>query len=494
MFSMYSNMFRRFNVFALACISFALSIAVVYADDYVRDKSPSAAAKAYFAAVPKDLPKRKIARNDVQKEVEGEAYYTEDGSISIPPKGMVSFKLAGRCMDPHLPAPAAGEPMQFVSAERLIPPPLRGMYEELMRRMSKGDSKVFACNPQHLVWAIRSAGTDSPFADNLSDAQIALLDECAGRRGAFQKYHEKTKKRNARKNRKNARASVGNTISVGGLSYDASELSGSNCAQRIESHISELTEMGKNSKTRTTSDFRYGEIAEELYSDVISDGALSFTTRIINVSERRQEFRASDFAAQVGNGNVNGGMRQRVTMGTPGEFVFVPRAAKDGVEIDRKITVEEADGEISPRVRGRMYRKRTASSGEKHTSTEREEVTTIKTKKEEHTIIEGIPPVPPVPPVPSVEPVVINTPIADDVSVRVISLEYDTKTRTGTLVIEIEKGSFQKATKYVRKNFSELVRKHYSKDANIPEDAELKIDSVAINDKDLCEVRFTAKL
>ncbi len=483
-------MFRLFNIVAFACIPFALSIAVVQADDYVRDMSPSATAKAYFAAVPKDLPTRKIDRNDEQKKVEGEAYYTEDGSISIPPKGMVSFKLAGRCMDPHLPAPAVGEPMQFVAAERLIPPALRNMYEELMRRMSKGDSKVFANNPQHLVWAIRTAGTESPFADKLSEAQIALLDECAGRRGAFLKYHEKTKKRNARKNRKKARTSDGNTISVGGLSYDASELSGSNGAQRIESHISELTEMGKSSKTRTTSDFRYGEITEELYSDVVSDGALSFTTRILNVSERRKEFRPSDFAAQVGNGKVNDGMRQRVTMVTPKEFIFVPKAAKDSVKIDREITVEEVEGNESSRLRGRTYRKRTVKSGETQTTTEREDVTTSKTKKEEHTTIEGIPPVPPVPPV---EPVVVNIPIAEDVSARVMSLTYNAKTRTGTLVIEIAKGSFQKATKHIRKNFNELVRKHASKDAKIPEDAKLKIDSIEINDKDLCEVKFTAK-
>ena len=109
-----------------SCFATALAIAVFAvaagrpadAEDYVRDKVPSPSAKAYFATVPDKLQARKVGRKEPQNAGEGEAYFTEDGSISIPSRGMVSFKMAGRCMDPHLPAPASGEPMQFVDRSR----------------------------------------------------------------------------------------------------------------------------------------------------------------------------------------------------------------------------------------------------------------------------------------------------------------------------------------------------------------------------------------
>ncbi len=332
---------RHIVPFASAWLAAVLAIAVgggACADDYVRDKMPSPSAKAHFAAVPDNLSARKVVRNEPQQDSDGAAYFTEDGSISIPPRGMVSFKMAGRCMDPHLPAPASGEPMQFVDAGKLIPQKLRGMYDNLIRRQAQGDPKVLKNNPQHLVWAIRTAGTDDPLANNLSDSQLEVLDECAGRRGAFMKYHEKAKRKNARRNKKSSRASGGgNRISVGGLSYDAADLRGTNAMRRIESHISTLTEMGEKAKERTASDFRYGEIEDELYSDIACDGGLSFTARILNASDHRKEFRAADFAAQVGNGSAKGGMRQRVTIGTPDEIMVVAGALREGVEIDRDV-------------------------------------------------------------------------------------------------------------------------------------------------------------
>lgn len=492
----------------------ALTIAVfavaagrpVHADDYVRDKVPSPSAKAYFATVPDKLPARKVVRKEPQQAGEGEAYFTEDGSISIPPRGMVAFKMAGRCMDPHLPAPALGEPMQFVDASKLIPERLRCMYDNLIRRQTQGDPKVLKNNPQHLVWAIRTAGTDDPLANNLSESQLEVLDECAGRRGAFMKYHEKMKKRNARRNRKRSGdAGGGNRVSVGGLSYDASDLRGTNAVRRIESHISTLTEMGEKSKERTASDFRYGEIEEELYSDIACDGGLSFTARILNASEHRKEFRAADFVAQVGNGRAKGGMRQRVTMGIPDEFMMVAGALREGVEIDRDMTLAEIEGETTQRLRGRTYRRRSARGGEGHTRTERETERTRRTKRDEHTTVTEVTPVPPVTPVEPVRPVVIHdtvtnvverpVPVAEEVKVRVVSLEYDAATHKGVLTVEIASGSFKKANAYIRKNFAKLFSGQSSAkgSAKIPPDVELEIESISINESDRCEVKFAVK-
>ena len=490
---------------AAACLSICLSGAVVAkasADDYVRDLVSSGTAKAYFSAVRNDIQPRRVVRKEPSTKGESDAYFTEDGSISIPPGAMVLFKMTGRCMDPHLPAPAGGEPMQFVDVGKLVPARLRGMYDNLILRQSQNDPKVLSNNPQHLVWAIRTAGTEDPLANNLSESQLEVLDECAGRRGAFMKYHEKEKKRNARRNRKRGSASGGSRISVGGLSYDASELSGTNGTRRIESHISTLTEMGEKSKVRTESDFRYGEIEDELYSDVACDGGLSFTARLLNASRHRKEFRASDFAAQVGNGSAKGEMRQRVTMGTPDEFTVVAGAVAEGVEIDRDVSITEVEGESTRRLRGRDYRRRVARSGEGHTRTERETERMRRARQDEHTTVTEVTPVPPVPPVSPAEPVVIhdtvtnivvrNVPVAEDVAVRVMSLDYDTETRQGMLVVEIVRGSFKKANKYIRRNFEDLVRRKSPAEdaAKISSDAKLEIESILINDDDLVKVTF----
>ena len=493
-----------------ALLAAALAVsggAGVHADDYVRDKMPSRAAKAYFAAVLGSQPARKIVWGQPQAADEGAAYFTEDGAISSPPRGMVLFKMAGRCMDPHLPAPASGEPMQFVDLGKLIPVRLRGMYDNLIRRLAQRDPEVLKNNPQHLVWAIRTAGTDDPLANNLSDAQLELLDACAGRRGAFMKYHEKAKKKNARKNRRRG-GTGGNRISVGGLSYDAADLRGTNAVRRIESHISTLTEMGEKATERTTSDFRYGEIEEDLYSDIACDGGLSFTARILNASDHRKEFRAADFAAQVGNGGAKGGMRQRVTMGTPDAFMAVDGALREGVEIDRDVTVAEVEGEATRRLRGRAYRRRTARSGEGRTRTTRETERTRRTRTDTHTTITEVTPVPPVTPVTPVfpvRPVVIHdtvtnvverpVPVAEDVKVRVVSLEYDAATQKGVLTLEIVSGSFKKANAYIRKNIAKLVRGRSSMKGaeNIPPTAEFSIDSISIDDFDRYEIKFVVK-
>ena len=110
-------------------------------------------------------------------------------------------------------------------------------------------------------------------------------------------------------------------------------------------------------------------------------------------------------------------------------------------------------------------------------------------------------PVSPVSPVPPVSPVVIHdtvtneivrtVPIAEEVEVRVMSLEYDAKTRKGVLTVEILRGSFKKANQYIRKNFDDLVRgKSPAEDAAKIPAAKLEIETISINESDRCEVKF----
>ena len=91
--------------------------------------------------------------------------------------------------------------------------------------------------------------------------------------------------------------------------------------------------------------------------------------------------------------------------------------------------------------------------------------------------------------------VVRNVPVAEEVDVRVISLEYDAKTLKGILTVEILRGSFKKASKYIRRNLDDIVRKMSPAEdaAKIPADARLEIETISINESDRCEVKFVAK-
>ena len=461
-----------------ACLVLAtlLPVAVLArsSDDYQNGAAASAAAKAYFKAVPQTLESYRISRRASAAAGEDGAYFTEDGGISIPPGAMIVFKVAGKCMDPHLPAPRGGEPMQFVDVGELIPVKLRIIYDILMERSAQGDPKVRANNLQHLVWALRTAGTDDPIANSLSAAQIDFLDECAGRRGTFLKYHEKEKRKNARRARKSGPGGLGR-ISVGGYSYDAADLRGTNGTRRIEQHIATLTEMGEKATETTDSDFRYGEIADELYSDITCDGGLSFTAKVLNASARRRAFRAADFAAQVGNGQVAGSRRQRVTMSPPDEFMVVMGAAQEGVEFDRNLSIAEVEGAAHQRVRGRSYGRRGATAAEGHSRTTRKRERTQKTRRE--------------------TTVTNEITVAEEVAMRVTSLEYDARARTGVLTVEILRGSFKEANKYIREKLDDLVRmKSPAEDAaKIPADINLEIESIAIHADNHCEVRFKAR-
>lgn len=504
---MQRNLERRAHrtVAVLLCVVMPVAASMSLADDYVHDKVPSVAAKVRFAAVPDGLPAKKISVEYPQRREDGDAFYTDDGAISIPPGAMVEFSLSGKCMDPHLPAPAAGEPMQFVDVGKLVPYQLRAMYENLMARQAKGDPVVLTNNPQHLVWAIRTAGTDDAMANSLSDAQLALLDDCAGRRGTFIKYHEKTKRRNARKNKKGGDGGSGR-VSVGSLSYDASELSRANGARRIESHIAELTEMGEKSTVRTAADFRYGEIEDELYSDVVGNGGLSFRARILNASEHRREFRLYDFAAQVGNGSEDGGKRQRVTMGPPSEIIVVTGAVQEGVEIDRSITEMEIEGQSDSGFRNRTYRQRRVRGGEGHVESETSTARNSRTRRNRQITVTDIPPVEPVEPVPPMEPaepiVIVRTntvtrtrTVPEKLAVRVVSLEYDPEKGSGTLVVEITRGTFREAARHIREHLGDLVRegaRTLADGPKIPPALQFEVESIAISEDDLCEVGFKA--
>ena len=252
----------------LAVVAFAAR-PDVKSHDYDLSVRPSVAAKTLFAsAVQKSSP---VGLRSGSGETALGVYYSEDGGIVIPPGRMVSFKGSGNCMDPHLPAPGIGEPVQFVNVRKLIHKKLRTTYDNLMLRYSKGDPVVMRNNPQHLVWAIRTAGKEDTYAGNLSESQCALLDECMGRKDGFMKFHRKWMRRND-SDEKSA-STAHSSVSAGDVSYDASELRNPERGrQLIQEHMDSLLSMGREAKMSANHDLQYGEIDDGLYSEITSQG------------------------------------------------------------------------------------------------------------------------------------------------------------------------------------------------------------------------------
>jgi hypothetical protein len=495
----------------LLVLAFAAS-AAARADDYVRGLEASAASKAYFEAVPAGLPETKVAATNEPERDGDSAWFTEDGAISIPPGAMIEFSLSGHGLDPDLPDPDSGDPMQAVDVGLLVPSRLRSMYDNLLLRKAQGDPAVLGNDPQQLVRAIRTAGTEDSAADNLSDEQLRVLDECAGRRGAFLKYHEKMKRKNARKARRDG--TYGNGRGTAGTpSRDTAGPDGTNTANRVEGSTSTPAGTGRTSTVRTPPDFRYGEIGNDLYSDISGDGGLALTARILNASGRRREFRPWDFAAQVGDGSRAGGKRQRVALDVPDEFKLVRGAAAADVEAERSLSEPETGGDAwqPSRLRGHVRQRRTERSGDrddelrdgerrgKYGGIYRRIWTDLHTTVEEFPTVPPVKPVPPPPPPPPVRLAGTGASVqtdAEPLALRTMGLDWDKKTRRGTLLVEIRSGAFRSAAAHVRTRLGELVRDAASRFPPadpLPEGVSFAADSISIRDDDLCEVRFSVQ-
>ena len=410
----------------LTAVAALASGADVGLDDYDQTVHPSAAARQLFAsAVCKS--ERVTIRWGSGKKAYG-VHYSEDGGIVIPPGRMVEFSGAGKCMDTHLPAPGTGEPIQFVNVKKLIHRKLRTTYDNFMHRYSQGDSAVMRNNPQHLVWALRTAGKEDAFAGNLSESQYALLDECMGRRDGFRRFHRKEMRRNVRS--VSASGTASSSVSVGEVSYDASELRNSERGSRlVQEHMDSLISMGRNAKMSADCNLRYGEIDDGLYSDIIS-GGLSYRARLVNVSGEDKTFNALEYAAQVGNG-ANGTQRQRITMCPPPEIVVIV--------VDSGPVCDDSHDRRKPK-------KGKRPDDEEEGPPEPPEF------PPDH----KVPPVPP--PKPDFQEPETNTVVRWEIPVvTVTDLEYDTLSSNGTLTVKIESCTVKKARKWLSEHWPEFL-------------------------------------
>lgn len=294
--------------------------------DYITGLTPSENSRKYFARISGDnQPIETVSRSDEGESKSG-VKFVKNGGILIPPGVTISFENKGYCMDPHLPAPKAGEEYQLVPMTQLIPEDLQGIYKNLVTKASAGDESVQR-NMQHLVWALRTAGTEAAYANNLTREQKKILDRCGEYPGQFEEFNA-----NAKANSKALKELIGLAdsflnVKIGGVSYKASDLLDPDVGnKKINEHINQLIGMSQHLPVEK-SGFNFGEIQHGIYTDVQGTGYMQFRAKIANSTNQPFIYYPTEYVGQVGSPTKNGGMatyaaadttmRQRITGGNP---------------------------------------------------------------------------------------------------------------------------------------------------------------------------------
>ena len=303
----------------------------VAGQDYVIGLKPSEAAQQYFASASASDAKTVTVTPGDDKGTG--VTWTDDGGITIPPGVTIEFTNKGCCLDPHLPAPKADEEMQFIKTSCLIPTQLQGTYKNLLRRAAAGDEDVKS-NLQHLMWTLRTAGSNDAYAKNLTDRQREILAECA-EAGSFDGYCQDLQRFDGLK--KLVMSQVDQVadklqIEVGNVTYKVTDLLDPELGkQKVAAHLGELIHMNEFLPV-VQSGFNFGELQKGIYTDIKGNGTLSFKAKVANSTSEPFVFYPMDYVAQVGSGqNMQGAffaaadstMKQRTTATTPDKMEVV---------------------------------------------------------------------------------------------------------------------------------------------------------------------------
>lgn len=319
--------------------------------DYINGLLPSADSRKFFSklATSSDQPIETVSRTDSSPSKSG-VRFVKNGGIVIPPGVTISFTNKGYCMDPHLPAPVANEEYQLVPVTRLIPDDLQETYKKLVQKASAGDESVKR-NMQHLVWALRTAGTDAAYANNLTAEQKRILNRCSEYSGQFEEFNANAKANSQMMKELLAVADSYLNVKIGGVSYKASDLLDPDIGnKKINEHLNQLITMSKSLPVER-SGFNYGELQKGIYTDVRGAGVLAYNAKIANTSDKEFIFYPTDYAGQVGSGaksqgltffaTANTSQRQRVTGGDPAEIVVEEKVEPEKTEVEEEEEVEE---------------------------------------------------------------------------------------------------------------------------------------------------------
>lgn len=298
----------------------------VAGQDYINGLMPSAKARAYFAENSSDEMTKSVTISRTGDDTNDTGVrFVANGGVVIPPGVSITFENQGYCCDPHLPAPMAGDEYQFVKTSQLIPDELQPIYRKLMTKASNGD-EVTLRNMQKLVWALRTAGTEAGYANNLTEQERRILNSCSEYEGEFESYCAEKLSENRLWKFLWAKLDSVATINIGGVTYQASDLLDENVGEKkIKEHLGQLITLGESMPVEHNG-FNYGEISDGIYTDIKGTGALRFKATVANSTSREFTFYPMDYVAQVGSGvsdesasvvyyaTASSTQKQRVTM------------------------------------------------------------------------------------------------------------------------------------------------------------------------------------
>lgn len=290
--------------------------------DYVTGLRPSADARRHFTSRDPNAPVETVSRGSTGSR-SGVRYVANDG-ILIPPGVTISFSNKGYCMDPHLPAPKAGDEYQLIPVSAMIPSSLQYTYQNLVKKAAAGDANVRG-NMQGLVWALRTAGTPNSHAARLTASQKRILDSCSARPGDFERIHQNGMLTQRLIGEAWKLADSALHVKVGNHTWKASDFSSPAAFNSaVDSQLNSLIALGNNLPVQHTG-FNYGELEPGIYTDIRGNGTLSFTAKIANNSGKDFIFYPCNYVGQVGNGSAlsavafgaaaSGGKKQHVSMG-----------------------------------------------------------------------------------------------------------------------------------------------------------------------------------
>lgn len=313
--------------------------------DYVTGLSPSAEARQYFARIGNKAPIETLTKANAARSKSGVRFVANDG-ILIPPGVTIQFTNKGYCLDPKLPAPVADEEYQLIPVSALIPTDLQGIYTNLVRKAAAGDTNV-KNNMQRLVWALRTAGVDNGYANNLTTTQKSILDSCSSRPGEFESVHNGAKATSMLMDKVWSMADSIGGVKIGGRTYRPSDFrSAASIENAVGSHLNNLLLQGKNLPIQRTG-FNFGELQPGIYTDVRGAGVLAFTAKIANATNQNFIFYPGNYVGQVGSGSVltalassNNTRRQRVSMGPINEVKVIAVDANATVNSNNENTKE----------------------------------------------------------------------------------------------------------------------------------------------------------
>lgn len=283
--------------------------------DYINGLLPSENSRKYFTQISadSDQPIETVSRTDDSSSKSG-VRFVKNGGIVIPPGTTISYTNKGYCMDPNLPAPKSGEEFQLVPMAQLIPEELQGTYKKLLEKASSGDTSV-QFNMQHLVLALRTAGTDAAYANNLTTQQKRILDRCSDYQGQFEDFHATAKSNSKMMKELLGLADSYLNVKIGGVSYKASDLLDPDIgSKKINEHLNQLIDMSKSLPVER-SGFNYGELQKGIYTDVRGSGYLQYTAKIANSTNKEFIFYPQDYVGQVGSGTKTQGLTFFATAG-----------------------------------------------------------------------------------------------------------------------------------------------------------------------------------